>query len=109
MKTTNDDLFFDDDEAVKFIIKNLPAQFKTSITAESITYVLDVMYDFYDENGFVDEDSVEEANINEEDMFNYISQIIKEEKIVKLSDEELQAILDGEFEYGKSIDIYKES
>ena len=34
--------------------------------------------------------------------------LLKKEKMVDLSDEALQAILDGEFEYGKEIGIYTE-
>ena len=41
-------------------------------------------------------------------MFQYINKIINKEKIVNITEEELQAILDGEFEYGKEIGIYTE-
>jgi hypothetical protein len=105
----NDDLLvFDEDEAVKYILKSLPAEYKDKIKDTDIEYVLDVMVDFYESNGFIEEDSAEEANIDEEDMFEYIFKVMKKEKAVELSSDELQLILDGEFEYGKSIGIYKE-
>ncbi len=102
-----DDLIFDEDEAVKFIINHLPADKKEQISEDDIDYVLDVMCEFYEENGLM-EDSSDEASIDEEAMFNFIFKTIKKDKAISLSEEDLQLILDGEFEYGKSIGIYTE-
>lgn len=108
MKTTEDDLLvYDEDEAVKFILDYIPAESKERINEEKIEYVLDVVYDFYDENGLIDEDSTEEASIDEEEMFKYILKNSQKDKM-ELNEEDIQLILDGEFEYGKSIGIYKE-
>jgi archaellum component FlaG (FlaF/FlaG flagellin family) len=108
MKAEDDDmLVYDEDEAVKFILNFIPKEAKSSIDTDKIEYVLDVVYDFYDENGLIDEDSTEEASIDEEDMFNFIVKNAKNDKI-GLSEVDIQMILDGEFEYGKSLGIYTE-
>ncbi len=108
MKAEDDDmLVYDEDNAVKFILNFIPENSKSSIDTDKIEYVLDVVYDFYDENGLIDEDSTEEASIDEEDMFNFIVKNAKKDKI-GLSNEDIQLILDGEFEYGKSLGIYTE-
>ena len=108
MKTEEEDLLvYDEDEAVKFILNFIPAESKERIDNDKIEYVLDVVYDFYDENGLIDEDSTEEASIDEEEMFKYILKSSKKDKI-KLSEEDIQVILDGEYEYGKSLGIYRE-
>ena len=108
MKTEEEDLLvYDEDEAVKFILNFIPAESKDRIDNDKIEYVLDVVYDFYDENGLIDEDSTEEASIDEEEMFKYIMKSSKKDKM-KLSEDDIQIILDGEYEYGKSIGIYRE-
>jgi hypothetical protein len=108
MKTQEDDLLvYDEDEAVKFILDSLPADAKERVDNDKIEYVLDVVYDYYDENGLIDEDSTEEASIDEEEMFKYILKNAKKDKM-GLSEEDIQLILDGEFEYGKSLGIYKD-
>lgn len=108
MNTQDDDLLvYDEDDAVKFILNFLPAEAKTKIDDTVIEYVLDVVYDFYDENGLIDEDSTEEASIDEEEMFKFIKKCAKKDKM-NLTDEDIQLILEGEFEYGKSIGIYNE-
>ena len=108
MKTQEDDLLvYDEDDAVKFILNFLPEDAKKSIDDSKIEYVLDVVYEFYDENGLIEEDSTEEASIDEEEMFKYILKVSKKDKM-QLTEEEVQLILEGEFEYGKTIGIYRE-
>lgn len=108
MKTQDDDLLvYDEDEAVKFIHNLLPADAKKRINDEKIEYVLDVVYEYYDENGLIDEDSTEEASIDEEEMFNFILKCSKKDKMM-LTEDDVQLILDGEYEYGKSLGIYTE-
>lgn len=108
MKTQEDDLLvYDEEDAVKFILNFLPEDAKKSIDDSKIEYVLDVVYEFYDENGLIEQDSTEEASIDEEEMFKYILKVSKKDKM-QLTEEEVQLILEGEFEYGKSIGIYRE-
>lgn len=108
MKAQEDDLLvYDEDDAVKFIINSLPADAKERINDEKIEYVLDVVYEYYDENGLIDEDSTEEASIDEEEMFKFILKCSKKDKMA-LSEDDIQLILDGEYEYGKSLGIYRE-
>lgn len=108
MKTTEDDLLvYDEDAAVAYILNNVPAEFKEKINSDSVEYVLDVVYEYYDENGLIDEDTTEAVSIDEEDMFKYILKCSKKDKM-GLGEDEIQVILDGEFEYGKSLGIYND-
>ncbi len=108
MKTEEDDLLvYDEDAAVKFILDFIPAEAKERIDNDKVEYVLDVVYDYYEENGLIDEDSTEEASIDEEEMFKYILKSSKKDKM-KLTEDDIQMILDGEYEYGKSLGIYRE-
>src|SRR5574344_979109 len=99
---------FDDNEAIQFIIKNLSSETQAKITDDDVQYVLDLICEYYDENHLMDEDSSDEASIAEDDMHNFIWNIVKKEKIAQFTEDELQEILDGEFEYGKRIGIYTE-
>lgn len=108
MNQENDLIEVDDTECIKFIQTHFPEEFKGKVDDDDIQYVLDLICEYYSENDLVEDDTVEEATIAEEDMFNFITAAIKKEKIVEISDELLEAILDGEFEYGKKIGIYTE-
>ncbi|MBP6611533.1 MAG: hypothetical protein KA206_10655 [Paludibacter sp.] len=108
MKTQEDDLLvYDEDDAVKYILNILPEEYKDKIDDTKIEYVLDVVYEFYDENGLIDEDSTEEASIDEEEMFKFILKCSKKDKM-NISEDEIELILEGEYQYGKSLGIYKE-
>lgn len=108
MKTEEDDLLiYDDDEAVKFILKLIPDELKERVNEDVVNYILDVLYDYYDEKGLISEDSTEEASIDEEDMLKYAVKAAKKDGI-NLNEDEIQLILDGEYEYGKSLGIYSE-
>ncbi len=108
MKTQEDDLLvYDEDEAVKFILNFIPVEAKARINEDKVDYVLDVVYEYYEENGLIDEDSTEEANIDEEEMFKYILKCSKKDKM-ELSEDDIQLVLDGDFEYGKTLGIYRE-
>lgn len=94
----------DDSECIKFILGRIdPA---LGITDNDIQYVLDLIADYYADNDLI-EDTDEEAEIAEDDMLNSIMASVKKEKIVTLSEEQVAAILDQEYEYGKKIGIYE--
>lgn len=106
MKTEEDDLLiYDDDSAVKFIVNLVTGEMKDRITEDNVNYVLDVLYDFYDEKGYMGDDIAEEASIDEEEMLKYVVKAAKKDGF-DLTEDEIQFVLDGEYEYGKSLGIY---
>ena len=71
-------------------------------------YLLDLVCEYYDSNNLIEDDAVGEATIAEDEMFDFIWKLMKKENQVNLTEDELQQVLDGEFEYGKKIGIYTE-
>ena len=107
MKNEEDFLVYDDEAAVKFILKQLPDELRKDVNEEKIDYILDVLYDYYEEKGLIDEDSAEEASIDEEEMLEYVMKAAQNDN-VELSEEIIILILDAEYEYGKKLGIYSE-
>ena len=108
MSEEKDFIEVDDTECIKFILNYLPAELKGKVTDDDVQYVLDLICEYYSANDLIEEDTVEEATIAEEDMFNFIWAAIRKEQIVEMDEYTLEAILDAEFEYGKTIGIYTE-
>ncbi len=110
MAQEKDLIEFDDTEAIKFILEHLTEEERARITEDDIQYVLDLINDYYDEQNFYDdkEEVVEEAEVPEDDMLQYIMAAVKQDKDFNLSEEDVAAILDGEFGYGLEIGIYAE-
>ena len=106
MKTEEDDLLiYDDDDAVKYITNLVTEEMKSRVTEDNVNYVLDVLYDYYDEKGFIGDDTAEEASIDEEEMLKFVIKAAKKDGI-DLNEDEIQFVLDAEYEYGKSLGIY---
>ncbi len=109
MAQEKDLLEFDETEAIRFILNVLPSDIRPTVSEDDVQYILDLILDYYEDNDLIEDDNVSEASIAEDDMFNSIWATTKKEKIVELSEDAVAAILDGEFEYGKSIGIYFEA
>lgn len=107
MNTDNEELVFDENEAIDFIWNYIPEEDKQSLTKDDIQYILDVVYDYYESEGLIEDDTAEDASIDEEKMYNYIKTAVSKDNM-QITDELIQLILDGEFEYGVSIGIYEE-
>ena len=108
MSEEKDFIEVDDTECIKFILNYLPEDLKGKVSDDDIQYVLDLICEYYAENDLIEEDVVEEATIAEEDMFNFILAAIRKEQVIEMDEDTLAVILDGEFEYGKTIGIYTE-
>lgn len=108
MSEEKDFIEVDDTECIKFILNYLPEELKGKVSDDDVQYVLDLICEYYAENDLIDEDLVEEATIAEEDMFNFILAAIRKEQVIEMDEDILAVILDGEFEYGKTIGIYTE-
>ncbi len=101
-------LEYDDSDAIQFILKHLEKEEITNVLDDDVQYILDLICEYYEKCNLLNDDAAEEANIEEDDMFNYLTAVLKKENVVTLDDATLQAILDGEYEYGLSIGIYED-
>ena len=107
-----EDLEYNEDEAVKFILNHLPAEIKKKIKEGDIEYILDLIYDFYTENGYLDEEDEESdeiVDIAENEIFDFIiNQVSIDQRSEKFTEAVVDAILDGEYEYCKSIGVFED-
>ena len=100
-------LEYDDSDAIKFILEHLKKQNIDNVYDDDVQYILDLICEYYEKCNLLNEINSEEAQIEESDMINYISAIMKKENVISLEESILEAILDGEYEYGLSIGIYE--
>ncbi len=105
---TTEELLFDEEAAVKFILDFIPEEDRKDLTEDEILYILDVIDDYYESEGLLSEDeTAAEASIDEEKMYNFVLKAVKKDKM-NISTEQIQLILEGEYEYGVKLGIYEE-
>lgn len=109
MSQTNDLLQYDEDDAVKFIQNYLPQEMKETTSADDINYIIDIVYDFYESKGLLDdnEDDNSTIEIDEDEMMEYIMKSVRKDKYKKISDDEVLAIVQGELAYCDSLGIFE--
>ena len=68
---------FDDQEAVKYIQANLPQEAKGKFTDDEVLYISDLVYEYYEVNGFLEEE--DEVEIDVEDLTEYVIRALKKD------------------------------
>lgn len=107
MSTKNDDMIYDEDDSVKFIQNYLPQELKGKFSDDDINYIVDLIYDFYDTKGYLDDsDSEDEVDIDEEELVEYVIKNAQKDKVGKFEPEEITFIVQGELEYCDSINMF---
>ena len=106
MSTNNDELLYDEDDSVKFIQNYLPQELKGKLSNDDINYIVDLIYDFYEYNGMLDDDGDDEIEIDEEEVVNYVIKNAQKDGVGKFEPEEITFIVQGELEYCDSINMF---
>ncbi|MBP1618900.1 MAG: hypothetical protein H6Q14_2727 [Bacteroidetes bacterium] len=109
MNNDNPALNYDEEDAVKFIQKHLPQEVQGKFSNDEINYIIDIVYDFYEEKGFLNEAADDESTveIDEEELIKYVLKAIKKDKIKPFTEEEVTYIINGELDYCDSLDIFE--
>lgn len=108
MSEKGDLLEYDEEDSVEFIQNYLPQELKGKFTDTDIYYVVDLMYEFYDSKGYMNDDSDDESEveIDEDEMVAFVAAHAKKEGMDKFTLEEITFIVQGELEYCDSINMF---
>lgn len=99
---------YDEDEAVKFIKNYIPQEIKDKYTNDDINYIIDIVYDFYESKGLMEEsDNSAIVEIDEDEMVAYVQKQTLKDKIKTFSADDITQIVQGELAYCESIGIFE--
>ena len=100
------DFEYDDDEAVKFVKNCLPVEMKEKFSNDDISYIIDLIYEFYESKGFLEGDDDREIDINEDEMIAFVVKNALSDEVGKFESEEISRIVQGEMAYCESIGMF---
>lgn len=106
MSTFEEDLLADaenDRLTIEFIKNYLPQDLKEKFTDEELEYFLDVIGEYY-VNLLEKSNEEEEIDIDIDAVATHIAKQAKKDKIGDFSPEDLRWVVDGELEYGDSLE-----
>lgn len=100
-------LEYDEDDSLKFIQQYLPEEMQNAFSDDEINYIVDLVYEFYEEKGFLDESDDSEIEIDEEELLEYIFENAREDDIREYTDEQIEAIVAGELAYCDTLNLFE--
>ncbi|MPM45859.1 hypothetical protein SDC9_92551 [bioreactor metagenome] len=98
---------YDEDDSVKFIRKNLPEEMQNEFSDDEINYIVDLVYEFYEEKGYMDEDDDKDIEIDEDELLDYVIKNARNDKIRDFTDEQVEAIVAGELAYCDTLNLFE--
>ncbi len=104
----NDFVGFDEDQAIKFIRATLPEDVSQRWTDDEILYVIDVIWEWYEKNGYtsVDAGVTEEEEMDISALTAYVAKEMKKAKEDVMDPKDIDLIVRGEIQYEESIDPF---
>ncbi|MCK9159894.1 MAG: hypothetical protein WCR45_05285 [Bacteroidaceae bacterium] len=96
----------DDEKTVEFIKNYLPQELKDKFTDDELYYFIDVINDYYTDSGVLDQqpDAEGYVTVDLEAVADFIVKEAKKDKIGNFEPEDILFVVQGEMEYGNSID-----
>lgn len=105
-----DELFegYDDEASVAFIRNYIPQEMKELLSDDEIVYFVDLIYDYYESRGYMDEDLDEDEaiEVDEDELVDYVVRNAKKDGIGKFEPEQIRFVVQGELEYCQSINLF---
>lgn len=108
MSENNDMLGFDEDKAVDFIRATLPAGVSARWSDDEILYVIDVIWDWYEKNGYtsINAGVDEEEEMDIKSLTAFVTKELKRAKEEVMDPADIDLIVKGELQYEESIDPF---
>ena len=98
------DLAYDEDDSAKFIQNYMPEELKGQLTDDDINYLVDLIYEYYEDKGYLSDDAEDDIEVDEEDLVNYVIKNAKADNIKAFTNEQITAVIEGELLYCDTLD-----
>lgn len=95
---------YDEEDSVEFIQSNMPNKLKGQLTDDEINYLVDLIYEYYEDKGYLNDDADDNVEIDEEELIIYVLENAKKDKIKAFTQEQVEAVIEGELSYYDSLD-----
>ena len=106
----SDDLFnaYDEEHSIAFIQNQLPQELKGKFSNDELNYIVDLIYEFYENKGYLEEqpDDDKEIDIDEEELISFVIKQAKKNQVGKFTPDEISFIVQGELAYCDSINLF---
>ena len=106
MSEKKKELEYDEDDSLRFIQEHLPEEMKGEFSDDDINYIVDLIYEFYEDKGYLDANEESEIEIDEDELLDYIFDNARADNIREYTDEQIEAIVAGELAYCDTLNLF---
>ncbi|MDE6266444.1 MAG: hypothetical protein K2M07_03735 [Muribaculaceae bacterium] len=99
------DFEFDEDKAIEMMRAAVPAERAAIYTDDELLNVIDMIWDYYEENGMLEidlEDEVEDEDL-QADLVDYVRRMLRKDRQAKILPEDVEQLVAAELDYEESI------
>ena len=97
-------LTYDEDDATEYIQSCMPDSFKGLLSNDDIIYLVDLIYEYYESKGYLNDDADDEIEVDEDELIDYVLKNAKSAKVKGLSSDVIEAVIDGELSYCETLE-----
>lgn len=99
---------YDDAASVAFIRNYIPQEMKELLSDDDIVYFVDLIYDYYESRGYMDEDLDEDEaiEVDEDELVEYVVRNARKDGVGKFEPDHIRFVVQGELEYCQSINLF---
>lgn len=95
---------FDEFRAVAFINNKLAEAGRQPYPEDEVLNIIDMIWDFYEENGLLDPDDDDDSDEDiEPEMIDYVNRMLRKDKGAKVAPEDVPLMVRAEVEYEDSV------
>lgn len=108
----NEELQFDENDAIKFIRNYMPADIRDRYDDDEILNIIDMIWDFYEDNGLLDIPSFDQMPDPGDEpaqqlqlVMDYVNKMLAKDKLAAVDKADVHYIVEGELAYEQSIGL----
>ncbi|MBD5199707.1 MAG: hypothetical protein HDS83_04885 [Bacteroidales bacterium] len=98
---------FDENNAIKQMRAALPAEVASIYDDDELFNVLDMIWEYYEENGMLEIDMEDDDDADEDivgDLTDYVTRMLRKDKGAKLDPQYVRALVEAELDYESSLE-----
>lgn len=95
---------YDEDDAIEYIQSSIPENINKKLSEDDIAYLIDLIYEYYEEIGVLSDEVDDEFEIDEEELVDFVFTSAQSANIKNLTVEMVEAVIDGELSYCESLE-----
>lgn len=96
---------FDENKAVQLINKALVDNGRKPYSEDEILNIIDMIWDFYEENGLLEIDDTDDDDTPTlDEILEYVTRMLRKDRLAKVDSQDLPIIINAELDYEESLD-----